>query len=641
VGTAIVTNGALSSDSERCNARGLYPPGLSANGYCVFAAEALRMPPMFGRLVTKKVVTRTRSFVLVRLGLACSLGLAPLTQSTHALADAADPALGEWSVAEGYSLGVVARGLELPTAVVPVPQPGTGPKSPKFLIAQLRGRIRVLASDGSLSDFASVPTFKPHLEWPDYAGEAGLGGLCLDPEHGYVFATYAYRDATGVLRNGISRFSAQPQTFEGAPSATENYSELLVRAPSAFSHQIGSCVVSGGALHVAVGDGGNPAGARDPQTPVGKILRLTLDGKPFPENALAASGGSAALLYAWGLRNPFGLAMVGGKLYSAENGVELDRLLLIQPGRDHGWDGTDASIAMNALAVFRPTIGPAHLAYAPPSSKALPASQLDRFVIAASNCQQGPGLLLAELDPSLGVLTGAPRYIVHYDGSVTGQAVTGVAVTAEGIYFTAILPVGASAALLRASYDSAHAHQVVIGKKAGDPMVARGCLGCHSRDGLGGRVGPPLDANSIITRTETKVLDPAYVGWVEKLDQMGDASIVAGRAARREVLEAGRDQKVRTWVVNRIMNPRFDMPEASMPQLNIGREEAERIAEQLLGSPQQSKFREAITSKRFMGGIALGMVVSLLGYGAARGVLALIRRTARAKTSGAAGSAAQ
>ncbi len=44
-----------------------------------------------------------------------------------------------------------------------------------------------------------------------------MAGICLDPDHGYVFVTYAYRDEAGILRNGISRFSAQPLTFAGKP----------------------------------------------------------------------------------------------------------------------------------------------------------------------------------------------------------------------------------------------------------------------------------------------------------------------------------------------------------------------------------------------------------------------------------------
>jgi mono/diheme cytochrome c family protein len=570
----------------------------------------------------------------LELGVALSLSAVTQLVSSSALADApnTDP-LSEWAVADGYSLSVSARGFDLPTDVVAVPTPGSAPSAPRFFVTQLRGHIKIIANDGSLREWGAVPTFTPHLEWPDYSGEAGLGGLCLEPEQGLVFVTYAYRDPSGVLRNGVSRFKAQPGTFEGAPSAPENYSALLANAHSAFSHQIGSCVVKGGAVYIAVGDGGNPAAARDTKLPVGKILRLTLDGKPHPDNVFAAAGGAEALVFAYGVRNPFGLAMLDNQLYAAENGVEIDRFIAIRAGRDHGWDGTDASIATNALAVFKPTIGPAHLAYVPPTSKALPPSQLDRFLIAASNSQQGPGLVLAELDSKAGMLTGAPQYIARYEGGGVGQAVTGVVALDDAVYFSPILPLGQSAVLLKLNFDPAHAHKNVIGKKAGDPMVTRGCFGCHSLNGLGGHVGPPLDQNSVLTRTETKVLDPSYAAQMEKLDMMGDEAIVAGMKGRHEVVEAPRDKKVRAWVINRIMNPKFDMPDASMPTLGIGREEAERIADHLLGAEEQSKTREALTSKRFLGGVALGLFAGAGGVAALMWLGARRRRGTRGVVS--------
>jgi Glucose / Sorbosone dehydrogenase len=560
--------------------------------------------------------------------LAFGAALSIVSPSARAADDGAANPLAEWSVSAGYSLTIAARGFDLPTAVVPVPTPGAGPKSPRFFVTELRGHIKVVANDGSVSEFSSVPTFKPHLEWPDFSGEAGLAGICLEPEHGYVFVTYAYRDAGGVLRNGITRFTTQPTTFDGPPTATTKYLELLAGVRSSFSHQIGGCLVDAGGVYIGVGDGGNPAGARDVKTPVGKVLRLTLDGQPHPDNVFAKNGEAEALIYAYGLRNPFGLTMVQNKLFAAENGVAMDRLLAIRAGQDHIWDGTDASIGTNALAVFNPTIGPAHLTHAQPNTKALAPSGNERFVIAASNSAQGPGVLLAELDAAAGVLVQTPSYLVHYDGGEIGQAVTGVAMTDDGLYFTPILPLGSSGVILKTSYDPAHAHPQVIGKKAGDPIATRACLGCHSLHGMGAHVGPPLDENSLVTRTETKVLDPSYGSQVEQLDTMGDAVIVAGRVGRHEVLDAPREKKVRAWVINRVMNPRFDMPDAAMPQLGIQRKEAEQIADQLLGAEGKSKFKEAVTSLRFLGGLSLGLLASAGFFASIWGWRGLRRRRA-------------
>jgi Glucose / Sorbosone dehydrogenase len=557
----------------------------------------------------------------LKVGLSTARALAADGDVTDALAD--------WSVSEGYSLTIAYRGFELPTALAAVPTPARAAKAPKFFVTELRGRIKVIANDGSVSDFAFVPTFKPHQDWPDFSGEAGLAGLCLDAQHGFVFVTYAYRDKDGMLRNGLSRFSTTPGTFEGAPNKADNYSAILLDAPSAFSHQIGGCVVKSDALYISVGDGGNPAATHDLKISLGKILRLTLDGQAHPANPYAAAGGAAALVFAYGLRNTFGLTMIGSRIFAAENGVASDRLLEIHEGRDHGWDGTDASIATNALAVFQPSIGPAHLSSAAANANALAPSAHQRFVIAASNGKQGPGVLLAEIDLQQNYLPSPPRYVVHYDGHVFGEAITGVALTEEGLFFTPILPQGATGVVLRTRYEPALAHARIIGKTTHNLISARGCLGCHSLNGMGGRVGPPLDENSLRTRAETRVLDPSYAALVKKLDNLLEPTMVAGKRARHEVLNSAQEDKVRAWIVNRILNPRFDSADASMPQLGVPRVEAERMADQLLAATQKSRMGELLTSRRYLAGLATGL---LAGFSVGLGwhlVLALRRRSMR------------
>jgi glucose/sorbosone dehydrogenase len=518
--------------------------------------------------------------------------------------------LDEWSVRDGYSLSVAARGFELPTEVTAIKTPGSAPSSPRFFVAELRGKIKAIANDGTVSDLTTISTFLPKAEWPDYAGEAGLGSLCLDPAHGYLFATYAYRDPGGVLRNGIARFSLQPGTFEGKPSDPRNYSEPLAKTPGAFSHQIGSCIVDTDSVLISIGDGGNPAKSHDLDTPLGKIIRLTLDGAPYPQNPFYSAGGFRASVYAYGLRNTFGLSLVAGRLFAAENGIEIDRFEELRAGADHGWDGSDPSITMNALAIFSPTVGPAHLVHAEPVNKVFEPSTADRFLIAASNGKQGPGVINVSLDLKQNVVVETPRYFVHYDGDAEGQGIAGIALTDDGLYFAPLLPVGESGVVFVTRYDPPKQHTSIIGKKAGDPLAKRACLGCHSLNGVGGRVGPPLDYNSVYTRTETKVLDPSYAKIVEGLDKMTEEAVVIGHQGRHEVLDAPRDLKVRTWVINRIMNPKFDMPDAQMPTLGIERKEAEQIADRLIGSPPRSKTSEVLHSGRFLAGFAGGAALS-------------------------------
>jgi Glucose / Sorbosone dehydrogenase len=543
----------------------------------------------------------------------CLLALLGTGAVPSALAAPKSELDASWAVEEGYSLRVLAKGFSLPTSVAAVPQPSAEPGAPKLFVTELRGTIKVIANDNSVSEFARIATFAPKKDWPDWEGEAGMAGICVDPEHGYVFVTYAYRDASGIMRNGISRLRAQPHTFAGKAQEQRDIGRFLAGETSAFSHQIGNCVVQGGLLYVAVGDAGNPALSANVESSLGKVLRLTLDGEPAPGNPFASGAAVAPRVFAFGLRNPFGLAFAGKRLFAAENGVALDRFLELGIGRDYHWNGTDASISMNAAAVFVPTIGPAQMVHVAPGTAGLRPSDHDRFLIAASNGEQGPGVVVVDYALSNSSVLEAPHHLVRYEGEQKGVAITGVALTRDGVCFVPILPVDGTGVVLVARYEPAAAHGSIIGKSAkGNLLVATGCLGCHSRAGAGGRVGPPLDVNSLLTRIETRVFNADYAQQVARLDAIKDASVADGRNARQEVLAAARDERARVWIVNRLLNPKFDDPDAQMPKLNLTRERAEALASELLGPSREQRWLTVVFSKHFLAGALAGALAALL-----------------------------
>jgi hypothetical protein len=551
----------------------------------------------------------------LRIRWAAVLGGLLLFAALPGRASGVDPdPLAQWSVPDGYSLRIVASGFSLPTAIAVVQDPRPDPKAPMLFITELRGAIKIVANDGSVTTFAQIPTFKPDAEWPDNSGEAGMAGVCLDQKRGYVFATYAYRDPMGLLRNGMTRFTATPQTFEGTASDRQDYLDLFKADNSAFSHQIGNCVVSDDSVYLSVGDGGDPVSSRSLEKLLGKVLRLTLDGRPYPTNPFAASGGRAANIYAYGLRNPFGLTVVDGRVFASENGVGLDRFLEIQEGRDYAWDGTDASIATNAAVVFSPTICPVQVAYAPPEQTVLDPKPNARFLIAISDAKEtGPGVMCVEYDLKRNMVVGSPKIMAHLEGSSRGQGVVGLALSREGLYFTPILPVGGTGVLMMMKYDPAHAHSSVIGAGSGPAAMisSLGCLKCHSLDGVGGTQGPGLDKNSLTTRVESRVLDPSYAKLVARLDAIPDETVRQGSGARKEVLSADPNDRVKLWVVNRLLYPKFDEPNAQMPDLKLTREKAEAIATYLLHeSPKRSPL-EILLSRRFLAGVGLGLVFGL------------------------------
>ena len=70
---------------------------------------------------------------------------------------------------------------------------------------------------------------------------------------------------------------------------------------------------------------------------LGKVLKITKDGKPAPGNANIS--GWKPEIYSTGHRNPQGMAMdEKGQLWEAEMGPRGgDELNLIQPGKNYGW----------------------------------------------------------------------------------------------------------------------------------------------------------------------------------------------------------------------------------------------------------------------------------------------------------------
>ena len=124
-------------------------------------------------------------------------------------------------------------------------------------------------------------------------------------------------------------------------------------------------------LFLTVGDRQRFAPAQDPNQPVGKILRLTLDGRPAPGNPMEGKTGAPSVpvidpprdteaaktapvvrtyvfdgpnltpaeTWTTGHRTPYGLAFApDGHLWELEHGPRGgDELNLIEPGRNYGW----------------------------------------------------------------------------------------------------------------------------------------------------------------------------------------------------------------------------------------------------------------------------------------------------------------
>ncbi len=204
--------------------------------------------------------------------------------------------------------------------------------------------------------------------------ESGLMGMAFHPEFAsqpYVYLAHSYRSLTGI-RNRLIRMRyangrlTDPQTLlDDIPGAGNHNGSRLAIGPDRM-------------LYMTTGDAGDGARAQDRKSVAGKVLRLTLDGKPAPGNPFDNE------VWSYGHRNPQGIAFQPGTnaLYVAEHGPsEADEVNLVERGRNYGWPevrgacDSDAERAfcgankvMEPVAEFTPTLGVAGAAFDGPTT---------------------------------------------------------------------------------------------------------------------------------------------------------------------------------------------------------------------------------------------------------------------------------
>jgi glucose/arabinose dehydrogenase len=145
-------------------------------------------------------------------------------------------------------------------------------------------------------------------------------------------------------------------------------------------------------LFLTVGDRQRMTPAQDPDSELGKILRLTLDGKPAPGNPMAGKVGgptrtlinpprdtevaktapvvstytipgpnlAEAETWTTGHRTPYGLAFgPDGRLWELEHGPRGgDELNLIEPGKNYGWPLVSYATNYNMVPIPSPDTRP-------------------------------------------------------------------------------------------------------------------------------------------------------------------------------------------------------------------------------------------------------------------------------------------
>ncbi len=226
-----------------------------------------------------------------------------------------------------YKVEVIAENLGRPWSVNNLPDG-------RFIITEKSGFAYILSLDGKNSKKVSgFPTV-------DSRGQGGLLDIVLDPN----FSTnrMVFWSFSEPYQNGNHTAVAK-----GKLSADETKIEnpvVIFRATPTYDGRLhyGSRLVfdSDGNLFVSTGERSDKETrplAQDQNSYLGKILKITKDGKPAPENPKIK--GWKPEIYSTGHRNPQGLAMdEKGQLWEAEMGPKGgDELNLIQAGKNYGW----------------------------------------------------------------------------------------------------------------------------------------------------------------------------------------------------------------------------------------------------------------------------------------------------------------
>lgn len=259
-----------------------------------------------------------------------------------------------WQVFPGFELELVAEGLDLPTNLAPVPDPGKDPRSPLFYFTELYGQVKVLTNDWSVYTYATqLLNYEPDHKIPG-SGESGLTGICVEPKTGDLFLSMLYFEE-GKPKNKLVRTSSK-NGWE-----MDSMTVILEGIPSVHAaHQIQAVTLGfDGKLYVNIGDGMlEPDVAQDENDLRGKILRMNLDGTVPEDNPIPGS-----LIYAKGFRNPFGAVWRKSdrSLYITDNGPAFDdRIARVEAGKNYGWP---QSMRQNSLFWWEYTQAPAALAF--------------------------------------------------------------------------------------------------------------------------------------------------------------------------------------------------------------------------------------------------------------------------------------
>jgi glucose/arabinose dehydrogenase len=257
----------------------------------------------------------------------------------------------------------------------------------RMLITEKIGGLWLVNQQGVKVPVANIPA----VLWE---GQGGMLGVYISPHYAKDHNVYLTYSEPGD--GGSSLALARAQLKIGKDAASLEGLQVIWRdGERGQGGQFGAAVAfspDGKYLFLSSGDRQRMTPAQDANQPLGKILRLTLDGKPAPGNPMAGKIGAASVpvidppedtvaaktapvvrtytfpgpnltpseTWASGFRTPYGLAFApNGKLWELEHGPRGgDELNLIEPGKNYGWPLVSYGHNYNGVPIPSPDTRP-------------------------------------------------------------------------------------------------------------------------------------------------------------------------------------------------------------------------------------------------------------------------------------------
>jgi len=253
----------------------------------------------------------------------------------------------------------------------------------RMLVTEKVGPVWLVTQQGQKIMVGNTPP----VYWQ---GQNGMLGVFLSPNYATDQNIYLTYVEPGDYGGGLAL--ARAQLNATATSARlENFEVLWRQLPKGKGGQEGAQVAfspDGQYLFLTVGDRQRFTPAQDPNQPEGKILRLTLDGKPAEGNPNFGKTGTATIplidppsdteaaktakvvstytfpgpnltpaeTWTSGHRTPYGMAFSPtGELWEVEHGPRGgDELNLIQKGKNYGWPLVSYGQNYNGVPIASP-----------------------------------------------------------------------------------------------------------------------------------------------------------------------------------------------------------------------------------------------------------------------------------------------